>query len=235
MLSLDRVAAGYGQSQVLFDVNLEIGDGEVVTLLGRNGMGKTTTVRAIAGLNPASAGRITLADEEITKAAPHRIARLGLGLVPEGRRIFPTLTAHENLVATAANRHRAQSPWTLARVHELLPALRDVADRPGHALSGGEQQMVAIGRALLTNPQVLVLDEAAEGLAPMVRRAIWDCLRALKETGQSILVIDQNLEALLELGDRHYIMEKGRVVWQGDSDALAAEPALLQRHLGVAS
>ena len=233
MLKLEGVSAGYGPSRVLTDVSLEVGDGEVVTLLGRNGMGKTTTVRAIAGLNPPRAGRIEFAGTDIAGAPPHRIARLGLGLVPEGRRIFPTLSARENLVATAANRHGAHNPWTLARVHELLPALREVADRPGHALSGGEQQMVAIGRALMTNPRLLVLDEAAEGLAPMVRRAIWDCLRTLKGAGQSILVIDQNLEALLELGDRHYIMEKGHIVWQGNSDALGGDPQLLQRHLGI--
>lgn len=234
MLTLTDVTAGYGTSQVLFDVDLGIRDGEVVTLLGRNGMGKTTTVRAMTGLNPATGGRIEFAGQDITRLAPHRIARLGLGLVPEGRRIFPTLTARENLVATAANRHGTPEPWTLERVFDLLPALADVAARPGHALSGGEQQMVAIGRALMTNPRLLVLDEAAEGLAPKIRATIWECLRALKSAGQSILVIDQNLDALLELGDRHYIMEKGVIVWHGDSAALAADHTLLQRHLGVA-
>lgn len=234
MLTLSGVAAGYGTSQVLFDVDLEVRDGEVATLLGRNGMGKTTTVRAITGLNPATRGRIEFAGHDITRLAPHRIARLGLGLVPEGRRIFPTLTARENLVATAANRHGVAAPWTLDRVFELLPMLADVAERPGHALSGGEQQMVAIGRALMTNPRLLVLDEAAEGLAPKIRTTIWNCLRALKGSGQSILVIDQNLEALLELGDHHYIMEKGAIVWHGDSTALAADHTLLRRHLGVA-
>ena len=233
MLRLESVEAGYGASRVLFDVDLEIGAGEVVTLLGRNGMGKTTTVRAITGLNPASGGRIEFLGRDITRAPPHRIARLGAGLVPEGRRIFPTLSARENLVATAANRHGAERPWTLERVHELLPALADVSDRPGRALSGGEQQMLAIGRALMTNPRLLILDEAAEGLAPLVRTAIWNCLRTLKAAGQSILVIDQNLESLLELGDRHYIMEKGRIAWHGDSNALADDRALLQRHLGV--
>ena len=226
MLRLSHVEAGYGSSRVLFDVDLEIGEGEVVTLLGRNGMGKTTTVRAITGLNPASGGRIEFAGRDITRAAPHRIARLGIGLVPEGRRIFPTLSARENLVATAANRHGASNPWTLERVFELLPPLKGVAERPGQALSGGEQQMLAIGRALMTNPRLLILDEAAEGLAPMIRTTIWDCLRALNAAGQSILVIDQNLDALLELGDRHYIMEKGRIAWHGDSDALAAENEL---------
>jgi branched-chain amino acid transport system ATP-binding protein len=234
MLKLTDVEAGYGTSQVLFDVDLEVRDGEVATLLGRNGMGKTTTVRAITGLNPATRGRIEFAGQDITRLASHRIARLGLGLVPEGRRIFPTLTARENLVATAANRHDVPAPWTLERVFDLLPVLAEAGGRPGHALSGGEQQMVAIGRALMTNPRLLVLDEAAEGLAPMIRTTIWDCLRALKAAGQSILVIDQNLDALLELGDRHYIMEKGAIVWHGDSAALAAAHTLLQRHLGVA-
>lgn len=233
MLRLDGVQAGYGTSQVLFDVNLEVAEGEVATLLGRNGMGKTTTVRAITGLNRAHSGRIEFADADITRAPPYRIARLGIGLVPEGRRIFPNLSVRENLVATAANRHGAAVPWNLERVFDLLPALAEVADRSGHALSGGEQQMVAIGRALMTNPRLLVLDEAAEGLAPLVRATIWDCLRTLKAAGQSILVIDQNLEALLELGDRHYIMEKGHIVWQGDSAALGADSALLHRHLGV--
>jgi branched-chain amino acid transport system ATP-binding protein len=234
MLRLADVNAGYGTSQVLFDVHLEVRDGEVATLLGRNGMGKTTTVRAITGLNPATSGRIEFAGQDITRLAPHRIARLGLGLVPEGRRIFPTLTARENLVATAANRHRVPKPWTLESVFDLLPVLAEVGGRPGHALSGGEQQMVAIGRALMTNPRLLVLDEAAEGLAPKIRSTIWDCLRALKAAGQSILVIDQNLDALLELGDRHHIMEKGGVVWSGDSATLADDRTLLQRHLGVA-
>lgn len=233
MLRLAGVGAGYGDSSVLFDVDMEIAEGEVVTLLGRNGMGKTTTVRAITGMNRAQQGRIHFVGRDITRAPSYRIARLGIGLVPEGRRIFPTLSARENLIATAANRHHHDRPWTLERLYELLPALEGVADRPGYALSGGEQQMVAIGRALMTNPRLLILDEAAEGLAPMIRAAIWECLRTLKAAGQSILVIDQNLEALLELGDRHYIMEKGRIVWTGDSAALGSNRELLQRHLGV--
>jgi branched-chain amino acid transport system ATP-binding protein len=231
ILEVEGVEAGYGASRVLFGVDLAIGAGEVVTLLGRNGMGKTTTVHAITGLNPPSAGRIEFAGTSVAGAPPHRIARLGLGLVPEGRRIFPTLTARENLVATAAN--RSGNPWTLDAVFELLPALRACAGRAGGNLSGGEQQMLAIGRALMTNPRLLILDEAAEGLAPLVRAEIWRCLSALKRAGQSILVIDQNLDALLELGDRHYILEKGRAVWQGDSAALRADKALSHRHLGV--
>lgn len=233
MLRLEGVEAGYGASRVLFGVDLEIAAGEVVTLLGRNGMGKTTTVRAITGLNPPSAGRIEFAGTAVAGAPPHRIARLGLGLVPEGRRIFPTLSARENLVATAANRSGTTRPWTLEAVFELLPALARCAARAGRNLSGGEQQMLAIGRALMTNPRLLVLDEAAEGLAPMVRAEIWRALGTLKDTGQSILVIDQNLDALLELGDRHYIMEKGCIVWRGDSAALRVDPGLRHRHLGV--
>jgi len=233
MLHVAGLEAGYGASRVLFGIDLEIGTGEVVTLLGRNGMGKTTTVRAITGLNPPSAGRVALAGIPVAGAPPHRIARLGLGLVPEGRRIFPTLTARENLVATAANRSGTGRPWTLESVFRLFPQLAECAERPGQALSGGEQQMLAIGRALMTNPRLLVLDEAAEGLAPLVRAEIWRALAAVKQTGQSILVIDQNLDALLELGDRHYIMEKGRIVWHGDAGALRADAGVRHRHLGV--
>ena len=233
MLRLRGVQAGYGASRVLFGVDLDVGAGEVVTLLGRNGMGKTTTVRAICGLNPPTAGRIEFQGRLVGGLAPYRIARLGLGLVPEGRRIFPTLTARENLLATAANRNGSARPWTLEAVFELLPGLARCARQPGRTLSGGEQQMLAIGRALMTNPRLLVLDEAAEGLAPLVRSEIWRALAAIKASGQSILVIDQNLEALLALGDRHYIMAKGRIVWSGDSEALAADPALRHRHLGV--
>lgn len=234
MLRLEHVEAGYGPSRILFGVDLEVAAGEVVTLLGRNGMGKTTTVRAITGLNPPTGGRVTVDGHDVAGAPPYRIARLGIGLVPEGRRVFPTLTARENLVATAANRSGTDTPWRLAQVLELLPALAGCADRPGRQLSGGEQQMVAIGRALMTNPRLLILDEAAEGLAPKVRAEIWRVLGELKETGQSILVIDQNLDALMRLADRHYIMEKGRIVWTGDSAALGADADLRHRHLGVA-
>ena len=234
MLELERVEAGYGPSRVLFGVDLAVARGEVVTLLGRNGMGKTTTVRAVTGLNPPTAGAVRVDGRDVTGAPPHRVARLGIGLVPEGRRIFPTLTTRENLVATAANRSGTDEPWTLARVFALLPALAERAERPGRQLSGGEQQMLAIGRALMTNPRLLVLDEAAEGLAPRIRAEIWRILRRLKDEGQSILVIDQNLDALLDLADRHYIMEKGRIVWSGDSAALRADDALRHRHLGVA-
>jgi len=234
MLRLRDVRAGYGSSRVLFGVDLDVAAGEVVSLLGRNGMGKTTTVRAITALNPASGGTIEVNGTPVSGMAPYRIARLGIGLVPEGRRIFPTLSARENLLATAANRSATASPWTLERVFALFPDLARCANRPGATLSGGEQQMLAIGRALMTNPRLLILDEAAEGLAPMVRAQIWHALEAVKAEGQSILVIDQNLDALLKLADRHYIMEKGRVVWHGDAAALEADPALRHRHLGVA-
>lgn len=233
LLEVCGLQAGYGGSRVLMGVDLTVDAGQVVTLLGRNGMGKTTTVRCLLGLTPAQGGSIRFAGRELRGLAPYRCARLGLGIVPEGRQVFPTLTVRENLVATAANRSRRERPWTVERVYRLFPRLQERAGQMGYQLSGGEQQMVAIGRALLTNPRLLILDEATEGLAPMVRQEIWDCLRALKAEGQAILLIDKNLDALLELAGHHYIMEKGRVVWDGSSAALAAAPHLRQRHLGV--
>ncbi|MCB2101635.1 MAG: ABC transporter ATP-binding protein [Rhodobacterales bacterium] len=233
MLSLDAIMTYYGESQVLFGVSLEVGAGEVVTLMGRNGMGKTTTVRSIMGLTPPRHGTIRFDGAEIQGRPSHRIARLGLGLVPEGRMIFPTLNVRENLVATAANWGKAERPWTVDRVFGLFPRLAERAGHMGNALSGGEQQMLAVGRALMTNPRLLILDEATEGLAPLVREEIWSCLEALKAERQSILVIDKNLEALTRIADRHYIMEKGRVVWQGDTRALIADPELGHRYLGV--
>ena len=233
MLRLDGVTAGYGGSQVLFGVDLAVAAGEAVTLLGRNGMGKTTTVRAVTGLNPPSGGRVEFLGHSVAGWPAFRIARLGLGLVPEGRRVFPTLTVRENLLATAANRSGVARPWSVEAVLELFPALARCLDQPGRTLSGGEQQMLAIGRALMTNPHLLLLDEAAEGLAPRVRADIWAALERLKADGQAILVIDQNLQALLELADRHYIMEKGRIVWSGSSQALRADPGLGHRYLGV--
>ena len=228
LLRVSGLQAGYGASQVLFDVSLAVAAGEVVTLMGRNGMGKTTTVRAILGLTRPDAGRVRFAEVEVAGLPPHRIARLGVGLVPEGRQVFPTLDVHENLVATARD-----GAWTLARVYELLPRLRERARQRGDTLSGGEQQMLAIGRALMTNPRLLILDEATEGLAPMARDEIWRTLAVLKSEGQAILVIDKNLDALLPLADRHYLVEKGRTVWQGDSAALAAAPEVAQQYLGV--
>ncbi|HUK00150.1 MAG TPA: ABC transporter ATP-binding protein [Stellaceae bacterium] len=233
MLSVSGLAASYGESQVLFGVDFELAAGEVVTLLGRNGMGKTTTVSAIMGLVRQRTGRILLAGEPIHSLSPHRIARLGVGLVPEGRQIFPNLSVRENLVATAARRSGGAAAWTLARVLDLFPALRERLDSLGGLLSGGEQQMLAIGRALMTNPRLLILDEATEGLAPVIRGEIWRVLTQLKARGLSILIIDKNVEALAAFADRHYIIEKGRVVWSGSSDELRQSPELQRRYLGV--
>lgn len=237
MLRLDRLQAGYGGSQVLFDVSLEVGPGEVVTLLGRNGMGKTTTIRAIMGLLPTVGGRIWGGDVRLDGAvvsghAAHLIAQRGLGLVPEGRQVFPTLSVEENLLATAANRSgRAAPRWTLDAVYDFFPRLRERRGNPGAKLSGGEQQMVAIGRALMTNPRLLILDEATEGLAPLIRAEIWSVLAKLKAEGQAILLIDKNLAAVLKLADRHSLIEKGRIVWSGTSAELEASPDVRDKHL----
>ncbi len=232
MLMVEGLQAAYGSSQVLFDVSFGVGTGEVTTLLGRNGMGKTTTVKSIFGLIAAKEGSIRFDDKVLIGQPPYRIAQAGLGLVPEGRQIFPTLTVEENLVATAASRHGAPS-WTLARVYELFPSLAGRRKQYGGELSGGEQQMLAIGRALMTNPKLLVLDEATEGLAPLVRAEIWSCLTRLKAEKLSILVIDKNIDALLKFADRHVILEKGHVVWAGTSAALAADPVAKDRYLSV--
>jgi len=229
ILAVDGLETCYGLSQVLFGVSFTIAPGEMVTLMGRNGMGKTTTVRSVMGLTPARAGRVRLGGAEIRGLPAYKIAKLGLGLVPEGRQIFPNLTVRENLVATAAG----EGEWTLARVHELFPRLAERETSMGNQLSGGEQQMLAIGRALMTNPKLLILDEATEGLAPLIRRDIWNCLARLKATGLSILVIDKNVGALMRVADRHVIIERGRVVWQGASAALAAAPDMQHRYLGV--
>jgi len=231
MLQVEGLETCYGASQVLFGMTLAIDAGEVVTLIGRNGMGKTTTVHSIMGLVRPRAGTIRFAGLPIFGAPSHRVARAGIGLVPEGRQIFPTLTVRENLVATATGRGNGE--WTLERVLALFPALAERLGHLGTALSGGEQQMLAIGRALMTNPRLLILDEACEGLAPLIRREIWRCLAQLKAHGQAILVIDKNLDALTRLADRHYIIEKGRVVWTGTSAALRADAGLRQRYLGV--
>jgi len=232
LLAVSGLEAGYGEAQVLFGVDLTVGAGEVVSLMGRNGMGKTTTVRALMGLLPATAGEIRFDGEALAGAPPFRRAQAGIGLVPEGRQIFPTLTVEENLIATAA---RAAGPqaWTLERVYALLPRLAERRRHFGDQISGGEQQMLAIGRALMTNPRLLVLDEATEGLAPLIQREIWDKLAALKRDGLSILVIDKTVGALLDLCDRHLILEKGQVVWQGSSAALSADPATRDRYLSV--
>jgi branched-chain amino acid transport system ATP-binding protein len=233
MLRLQGLQAAYGVSQVLFDITLEVGAGQLVTLLGRNGMGKTTTVHAVMGIVPVRAGRVFFEDRALHGLPPHRVARAGLGLVPEGRQIFPNLTVRENLVATAANRRRAPEPWTLERVFAMLPPLAARARSLGATLSGGEQQMLAIGRALMTNPRLLILDEATEGLAPLIRTEIWRCLERLKASGLAILLIDKNVEALTRLADHHYVLEKGRVVWDGTSAELRARADVQHRYLGV--
>jgi branched-chain amino acid transport system ATP-binding protein len=233
LLALRDVETCYGASQVLFGVTLEVGAGEVVTLLGRNGVGKTTTVRSVMGLTPLRAGVIALDGRPIHGLPPYRVAQAGIGLVPEGRQVFPNLTVRENLVATAALRAPVGDPWTVARVFDLFPGLRARQAMLGATLSGGEQQMLAIGRALMTNPRLLILDEATEGLAPLVRRQIWRCLEQLKATGLSILLIDKNVDALTRLADRHYVLEKGAVAWTGTSSALASDAPLRRRLLGV--
>ncbi len=232
MLELSHVQAAYGPSKVLFDVSLDVPDGRIVTLLGRNGMGKTTTVRAIMGLVPVRAG-IAFDGRPVAGAAPEAIARRGIGLVPEGRLVFPTLTVRENLVATAANRIGRPTPWTERRIYALFPRLGERAQQYAATLSGGEQQMLAIGRALMTNPKLLILDEATEGLAPVVRGEIWRCIAELKAQGQSILLIDKNMQVLKRLADHHYILEKGRTVWSGDTAALDRDAAKIQRYIGL--
>lgn len=228
MLEVQGLQAGYGDSQVLFDVGFTVASGEVVALLGRNGMGKTTTIRAIMGLLPPSAGSVRMEGQELAGRPPFAIARAGLGLVPEGRQVFPTLSVVENLVATARG-----TGWTQERVLALFPRLAERRRHLGAQLSGGEQQMLAIGRALMTNPRLLILDEATEGLAPLIRAEIWACLRGLKAEGQSILVIDKNLRAQVEIAQRHVVLEKGRVAWTGTSTELLADAAGIERFLHV--
>ena len=228
MLEIASLRASYGSSQVLFDLSLAIEAGQLVTLLGRNGMGKTTTIRCLMGLLPVGGGSIRFDSASIVGRAPERIARLGIGLVPEGRQVFPTLTVRENLVATSR-----PGSWTYATTTALFPRLAERHAQYAGTLSGGEQQMLAIGRALMTNPRLLILDEATEGLAPLIRAEIWACIENLKVRGQSILIVDKNFARLKRLGDRHFIIEKGRTVWQGISAELDAAPELAQRYLGV--
>ncbi|MCX7341790.1 MAG: ABC transporter ATP-binding protein [Hyphomicrobiales bacterium] len=233
MLRVERLQAAYGQSQVLFDVSLDIGDAEVVTLLGRNGMGKTTTIRTIMGLTQARAGQVSFDGMTLTGRAPEQIARVGIGLVPEGRQVFPTLTVQENLVATAANRLKRSPSWTLERVFNLFPRLKERTQQMANTLSGGEQQMLAVGRALMTNPKLLILDEATEGLAPVIRAEIWSCLATLKSEGQSILIVDKNLGVLRRFADRHVVIEKGRTVWTGTGADLDRDAEAIHRYVGV--
>jgi len=233
LLHVRDLETAYGQSQVLFGVSLDVGAGEVATLLGRNGMGKTTTVRSIMGIARTLSGTIHFDDKPIRSLPSYRVAQAGLGLVPEGRQVFPNLTVRENLVATAANRSDSPEPWTLVRTFKLFPRLAERQRHLGNQLSGGEQQMLAIARALLTNPRLLILDEATEGLAPLVRAEIYQAIENLKAAGQSILIIDKDVKSLTRIADRHYILEKGRVVWSGDSASLAASEDVQHRYLGV--
>jgi len=233
LLAVEEIETRYGRSQVLFGVSLSIASGEMVTLMGRNGMGKTTTVRSIMNLTPAASGSIRIDGKETRELPAYRVAKLGLGLVPEGRQIFPNLTVRENLVATASRRTASAAPWTEDTIYRLFPRLAERQGSMGNQLSGGEQQMLAVGRALMTNPRLLILDEATEGLAPLIRREIWRCLAQLKAQGQSILVIDKNVAALTKIADRHYMIERGRVVWTGTSQELAAAPDIQHRYLGV--
>ncbi|WP_417679938.1 ABC transporter ATP-binding protein [Pseudodonghicola sp.] len=230
MLRVENLQAGYGPAQVLFDMSFHIDSGEVVTLLGRNGMGKTTTVRTIMGMLPTQAGQVSFDGRPVTGQPSYRIAQRGLGLVPEGRRIFPSLSVEENLIATAASRD-GKPAWTLERVYGFFPRLKERRSNMGDELSGGEQQMLAIGRALMTNPKLLILDEATEGLAPLIRQEIWDCLARLKQEGESILLIDKNIKSLLKLADRHVIVEKGRTPWTGTSAELTADETIKRRYL----
>jgi branched-chain amino acid transport system ATP-binding protein len=233
LLQLEGIETAYGSSQVLFGVSLTVQPGECITLIGRNGMGKTTTVKSIMGMLTPRAGSVAMDGRALSGQASWRAARAGLGLVPEGRQIFPNLSVRENLVATAGNRHGRAQPWTLDTVYTMFPRLKERERNLGANLSGGEQQMLAIGRALMTNPKLLILDEATEGLAPLIRAEIWACLSRLRDTGLAMIVIDKNIGPLLNLADRHYVLEKGRVVWQGQSEELRARPEVLHRYLGV--
>ena len=227
------MVTSYGQSQVLFGIDLKINQGEVVSLIGRNGMGKTTTINSIMGLVKIKSGLIIFDGNHVQNKPPYKVARTGIGLVPEGRQIFPNLSVYENLEATSSNRYKNSNPWTLNRVLQLFPRLNDRLKNMGNQLSGGEQQMLAIGRALMTNPRLLILDEATEGLAPLIKKEIWNCLKDLKSSGQSILVVDKNIKALTDLADRHYIMEKGKIVWIGDSSKLNSNKEIQNRYLGI--
>src|SRR4030088_2779457 len=233
LLEVDGIETCYGLSQVLFGLSLQIRNGEMVAVMGRNGMGKTTTVRSILGLTRARAGAIRFAGQDVRQLPSFRIAQLGIGLVPEGRQIFPNLTVRENLVAASGNRLGNSDPWRIEKIHALFPRLAERGTNMGGTLSGGEQQMLAIGRALMTNPRLLILDEATEGLAPLIREEIWRCLSRLKTAGLSILVIDKNAAALTRIADRHYLIERGRVGWSGTSAELTAAPQVQHQYLGI--
>jgi branched-chain amino acid transport system ATP-binding protein len=233
LLEVRDIETYYGESQALFGVSFEVNEGELVTLIGRNGMGKSTTVHSIMGLLTPRKGSIVMRGEALQRYPSYRVARTGIGLVPEGRQIFPTLTVRENLIATAENRDKVREPWTLERVYEMFPRLKERERNLGANLSGGEQQMLAIGRALMTNPRLLILDEATEGLAPLIRADIWACLARLKKSGLSLIVIDKNIDQLSRLADRHYVLEKGRTVWSGTSADLQSKPEIVHQYVGV--
>jgi branched-chain amino acid transport system ATP-binding protein len=233
MLLVENLEAYYGSSQALFGMALKVETGQVVTLLGRNGMGKTTTINSIMGIVANRTGRIEFDGHDVLNLASFRIAQSGLGLVPEGRQVFPNLTVQENLIATAGHRTGHPDPWTMDKIYDMFPALKERRGSMGNLLSGGEQQMLAIGRALMTNPALLILDEATEGLAPLVRQEIWACLGRLKAEKQSILVVDKNIADLMRIADHNYIIEKGKVVWEGSSAALARNKKVQEKSLGV--
>lgn len=233
MLQIENIHTSYGTSRVLFGVSLSINPAEVVTLLGRNGMGKSTTIRTIMGLTPSSMGTITFQGKRIEKLESFRIARMGVGLVPEGRQIFPNLTVRENLIATASNWGKVETPYTIDDIFTIFPRLAERIHHFGNQLSGGEQQMLAIGRALMINPKLLILDEATEGLAPLIRQEIWRGLTILKSKGLAILVIDKNIDALMTIAEKHYVMEKGKIVWSGTTAELRQADEVKERHLGV--
>jgi branched-chain amino acid transport system ATP-binding protein len=233
MLHVRNISASYGGGLILFDISLDVGPREVVTLIGRNGMGKSTTIRSIMGLTPPKSGEIVFDDRRIDAMRPHQVAQLGIGLVPEGRQIFVRLSVEENLVATSRSGSGRAAGWSLERVYALFPRLAERRRQSGGTLSGGEQQMLAIGRALMTNPRLLILDEATEGLAPLIREDIWRCLGELKAEGLSILLVDRNLDALIGLADRHYVVEKGRISWSGTSRDLALRRDTIEQKIGI--
>jgi len=233
LLSISDLQTSYGTSQVLFGVSFDVSAGQCVTLIGRNGMGKSTTINTVMGWVPPKSGTVRFAGQDITGRAPYQVAKAGIGLVPEGRRIFPTLTVKENLVATATQRSQRGNPWSIDKIYQMFPRLKERERNLGSNLSGGEQQMLAIGRALLTNPTLLILDEATEGLAPVIRAEIWKSLENLKASGLALIVIDKNIGPLLRVGDHHYIVEKGRIVWDGASAELRSRPELLREYVGV--
>ena len=233
LLKVQNVQSAYQDSQVLFGIEFTLNAGESMGLLGRNGMGKTTLIRTILGLKSVQAGHVSFDGQDITNQTADKIARLGIAVVPEGRQVFPNLSVEEHLTAFASNRHQRKALWTPARVYDLFPRLAERKSNLGSQLSGGEQQMLAIGRALVTNPRLIILDEATEGLAPLIREVIWNCLRLLRNEGQTLIVVDKYVNRLVEIASHHLILERGQVAWTGNSDALRDDRQLWTRYLGV--